>query len=125
MSGNILLYFGSLIIVVWGAAHIFPTKAVVAGYGALSDDNRRIITMEWVAEGLAMIFIGVLVALVTLTSGTHNSTAVLVDRLAAAMLIVMAAWTSLTGAKTSITPIKICPIVKTIAAILLLVGSSL
>jgi hypothetical protein len=125
MLSNVLLYVGSFVVIVWGIAHIIPTKAVVAGYGTLSDDNRRIITMEWVAEGLAMIFIGVLVALAALTSGASNPTAILVYRSAVVMLIVMAAWTFMTGARTSITPIKICPIVKIAVATLILIGSSL
>jgi hypothetical protein len=37
---------------------------------------------------------------------------------------VMAVLTFVTGAKTSITPIKICPLVKSIVAILYFVGSS-
>ncbi len=48
---DILLYIGSGVITVWGIAHIIPTKNVVNGFGTISDDNRRIITMEWVAEG--------------------------------------------------------------------------
>jgi hypothetical protein len=52
MTASILLYIGSVIIILWGVAHIIPTKSVVAGFGSLSIDNFRIITMEWVAEGL-------------------------------------------------------------------------
>lgn len=55
-----LISIGSAVVVVWGIAHIIPTRTVVAGFGELTADNRRIITMEWVAEGLALIFIGVL-----------------------------------------------------------------
>jgi len=32
-------------------------------------------------------------------------------------------WTALTGARTSVVPIKICPFVKTIVAILFIVAS--
>jgi hypothetical protein len=39
------------------------------------------------------------------------------------MLLVMAIWTALTGAKTSNIPTKICPFVLTVVAILLVVGS--
>ena len=39
------------IVFVWGVSHIIPTKQVVAGFGDIGRDNRRIITMEWVAEG--------------------------------------------------------------------------
>jgi hypothetical protein len=48
---------------------------------------------------------------------------VLVYRALAVMLIIMAAWTLMTGARTSIIPIKICPAVKTICAVLLWLGT--
>ena len=73
MLNNILLYLGAAILFVWGVAHIIPTRNVVAGFGALSEDNRINITMEWVAEGLALAFVGALVALVTLVGGSQRS----------------------------------------------------
>jgi hypothetical protein len=57
-----LIYLGAAILFVWGVAHIIPTRNVVAGFGPLSEDNRINITMEWVAEGLALAFVGGLVA---------------------------------------------------------------
>ena len=41
------------------------------------------------------------------------------------MLIAMAVLTALTGARTSVIPIKVCPIIKAVAAVLFLVGSIL
>jgi hypothetical protein len=41
------------------------------------------------------------------------------------MLLVLAALTALTGARTSALPIKLCPVVKTLAAVLLLLGSAI
>jgi hypothetical protein len=96
---------------------------VVKGFGPISVDNRRIITMEWVAEGLMLIFLGVLTLLVTALTDQPDRTAILVYRLSAAMLVVMAGLTMATGAKTSILPMKICPLVKTAAAGLLFLGS--
>jgi len=109
----------------WGIAHIAPTRSVVKGFGELSEDNRRIITMEWVAEGLTLIFIGALILLVTLQGGPPDPVSVLVTRVCAFMLLTMAAWTFLTGAKTSILPIKICPLVKSAVAALFLLGTIL
>ena len=122
---DILLYIGSAIIMIWGISHIIPTKSVVRGFGELSDDNRKIITMEWAAEGLTLIFIGLLVLLVTAITGSGNESSALVYRISAGMLLVMAFWTALTGARTTIIPIKICPFVKTIVAILFIIGSIL
>ncbi len=125
MASDILVYLGSAVITLWGIAHIAPTRSVVAGFGAISEDNRRIITMEWAAEGLALSFIGLLVLLVTALDGSQNSASLNVYRISAAMLLVMAGWTLLTGARTSILPMKICPVVKTAVAALFLVGSVL
>lgn len=123
MMSNALLYIASAIIILWGIGHIIPTKSIVAGFGAVSRDNRLIITMEWIAEGLTLCFIGVLVLTVTIFSETQSLVSGIVYRVSAAMLLIMAVLTLVTGAKTSIVPIKICPFVKTVVAILFIVGS--
>jgi hypothetical protein len=120
-----LPYIGSIVILVWGIAHIIPTKSVVSGFGTISDDNKKIITMEWIAEGLSLCFIGLLVLLVTALGDSGNNVADIVYRATAAMLFVMALLTLVTGARTSVIPIKICPFVKTAVAILFLLGSLL
>jgi hypothetical protein len=120
-----LLYVGSVVIMVWGIAHIIPTKSVVSGFGAISADNKKIITMEWIAEGLSLCFIGLLVLLVTALGDSGNNVADIVYRATAAMLFVMAILTLITGARTSVIPIKICPFVKTAVAVLFLLGSLL
>jgi chromate transport protein ChrA len=123
--GDILLYAGSALITVWGIAHIVPTKSVVNGFGAISQENKRIITMEWIAEGLTLCFIGLLVLFVTIFKESQNQVSNIVYWASAAMLLVMAVLTSLTGARTSIVPIKICPAVKIAVAILFVLGSLL
>ncbi len=125
MINNILLYMGAGIITVWGIAHIIPTKAVVKGFGEISQENRRIITMEWIAEGLTLCFIGLLVLFVTIWGEAQSRTSIMVYMASAAMLVIMAALTSVTGARTSIVPIKICPFVKIAVAILFILGTLL
>ena len=122
---NLFLYIGAALPVFWGVFHFFPTKNVVKGFGDISEDNRRIITMEWVAEGLALAFIGALALLVSLGAGPGDPTAALVIRACAGMLLILAALTFLIGGKTSVIPIKICPLVLTVAAVLLFLGVSL
>ena len=122
MTASILLYIGSVVIILWGVAHIIPTKSVVAGFGSLSIDNSRIITMEWVAEGLTLIFIGLLVLATTLIIGPSLPTAKLVYYAAAGMLFVMAIWSGFTGARTSILPMKACPFVKSVVGILFILA---
>ena len=125
MINGILLYVGAAVITVWGIAHIVPTKSVVNGFGQISRDNRRIVTMEWIAEGLTLCFIGLLVLLVTIFAGPQNSVSNIAYLASAAMLVVMAVLTASTGARTSILPIKICPAVKIAVAILFFLGTVL
>jgi hypothetical protein len=107
MVNIILLYVGAGIITLWGIAHIIPTKSVVKGFEQISQDNKRIITMEWIAEGLTLCFIGTLVLLVTLLAGPQNSASHIVYLASAAMLVVMAALTAFTGSRTPVLPMKI------------------
>lgn len=121
----VLLYIGSAMITLWGIAHLVAIRAIVRGFGEISTDNKRIITMEWIAEGLMFCFIGLLVFYITLVGGTSNYIAVLVFRASAIMLIIMAILSFFTGARTSVVPMKICPFVKMVTAILFLSGSFL
>jgi hypothetical protein len=125
MTNEILLYTGSAISIAWGIAHLAPTRAVVKGFGDISADNRRIITMEWLAEGFTLIFIGLLAILITALYDHSNAISLLVYRVSGGMLIAMAALTALTGARTKIIPIKICPFVKLSVAVLFILGSVL
>jgi len=122
---SLFLYIGSIIVILWGIAHIVPTRPVVKGFGPISEDNRRIITMEWIAEGLTLCFIGVLVLCVSIWAGRQNPISILVYRLCALMLLLMAGLTALTGARTAILAIRICPLVKASVAVLFFLGSLL
>ncbi|MEW5757713.1 MAG: hypothetical protein AB1810_15575 [Pseudomonadota bacterium] len=119
---EIMLYAGSAVIFLWGAAHILiPTKAIIKGFGPISDENRRILAMEWIMEGLTLCFIGVLVSLVTVLEGIANPASVIVYRASAAMLFVMAVVSFFTGARTAILPMRLCPpIFSTVAVMYLL-----
>ena len=125
MSDTILLYLGAAILFVWGVAHIIPARNVVAGFGPLSEDNRINITMEWVAEGLALAFVGVLVALVTAAGGANDPVAVVVVWAVVAFCILMGGWTFIAGRRSSILPIRLCPLVLAVVAVLLVVGNLL
>ncbi len=136
MPTTVLAMAGSVIILLWGIAHIMPTRSVVRGFGLLSADNRRIITMEWVAEGMTLAFIGLLVLATTILSGPGTTTPKIVywaaaltlapalrSDASAGVLLVMASWTALTGARTAIIPIKICPFVKAGVAIMFILAA--
>lgn len=123
MTNEILLYTGSAVSIVWGIAHLASTKPVVAGFGDISPDNKRIITMEWLAEGFTLIFIGLLALLVTELYDYSDAISILVYRVSAGMLVIMAILTAFTGARTKMIPIRICPFVKISVAVLFILSS--
>jgi len=117
----ILLYIGSGLTVIWGIAHLFPTKSVVTGFGEVTIDNKRIIMMEWINEGLALIFIGVLVATVIFIDPSDVvSTAVY--SVSVMMLMAMAVLSLFTGFKIRFLPFKLCPFIFTASAVLISIG---
>jgi hypothetical protein len=123
VGNELLLYIGSVVIILWGIAHLIPTKAIVSGFGEISDDNKKVVTMELIAEGLTLCFLGVLVLLVTIMTDSQSEAANIVYLACAGMLVVMAVLTALTGARTPAVWYKICPAVKTIVAILFVLGT--
>lgn len=124
MINQILAYIGAAFVTLWGIAHLFPTRGVVAGFGDISEDNRRIITMEWIVEGVAMIFIGALVAVVTFVDPASPVTRA-VYGLAVIGLNVLSAVSLFTGFKVDFLPFKLCPFIFTGASILILLGMCL
>ena len=119
---ELLLYIGSGVIIVWGIAHLIPTRAIVNGFGEISEDNKKILAMESIAEGFTLIFLGVLCLLVSLVGGYDDPVSQAVLWAIVAMLLVMALLTQLTGARTSLLPYKICPFVKTVVAVLIILA---
>ena len=98
-----------------------PTKSVVQGFGDISIDNKRIVTMEWITEGFALIFIGVLVATVTVIDPS-NVVSTAVYFICVIMLMAMALLSLFTGFKISFLPFKLCPFIFTASAVLILIG---
>ena len=107
---EIMLYVGSVIIILWGIAHIIiPTKDIIKGFGPISVDNKRILAMEWIMEGLTLSFLGILVILITVWEGRGNPVSTIVYRSSSVMLVIMAVVSLFTGARTKIIPMKLCP----------------
>jgi hypothetical protein len=119
MIGQVLAYIGAAFVTFWGIAHLFPTKGVVAGFGDISDDNRNIISMEWIVEGVALIFIGALVATVTFVD-VASPVSRAVYWLAFIGLNVLSVVSLFTGFKVNFLPFKLCPVIFTAASILIL-----
>lgn len=121
MTSQVFLYVGATITLIWGVAHLFPTRNVVKGFGEISADNKNIITMEWIIEGVALIFIGILVAGVTFLS-SENSVSNFIYLVSAAALIILALVSLFTGFKVNFLPFKLCPFLFTLSAILIFIG---
>jgi hypothetical protein len=121
MNGEIFIYLGAALPFIWGIAHLFPTKSVVQRFGDISRDNKNIIAMEWIIEGVALIFLGVLVALVTyIDPATFISKAVYV--LSSLVLIILAIVSVFTGFRVNFLPFRLCPIVFSVSAVLITIG---
>ena len=123
MIGQISLYMAGLLTIAWGTAHLFPTKSVVEGFGDISQDNKNIITMEWLIEGITLIFIGSLVVIITfidpktvISTVTYFTTAI--------FLLIMAIISLFTGFKVNFLPYKLCPVIFTLSAVLIVFGRS-
>ena len=120
---DLLLYLGGALTIVWGTAHLLPTSKVVQGFGPITPDNRLVLTMEWVAEAILLIFTGVLIVVMTArfgASGTATQTAAAVS---AAMLLVLAGVSSLTGGRVDFIMYRLCAPIFVLSAALLLTGA--
>ncbi|UCH53326.1 MAG: hypothetical protein JSW09_00500 [Pseudomonadota bacterium] len=118
----ILLYLASAIVAGWGVAHLFATRGVVAGFGELTTDNRRIITMEWIVEGVALISTAAFVTAATVIqpdAAVSNA----VYAIAIATLIVLAVVSLFTGFRIAFLPFRLCPFVFGASAILIALGA--
>ncbi len=121
MSAELLIYVGSALPVLWGVAHLFPTKSVIRGFGEISADNRNIVAMEWITEGVALIFLGALAATVTAVDPSAAASGY-VYLASAGCLVVLAAVSLFTGFKISFLPFKLCPAIFLSSAALIAFG---
>jgi hypothetical protein len=121
---TILLYTGAALPLVWGIAHLIPARSVIHGFGPISEDSRRIIVMEWIGEGLTLIFLGCLVFCVTWIDSTHAVSRI-VYWLAFFMLNSMSIVSLFTGFRVGFLPFKLCPLIFTSSSILILLGGCL
>jgi hypothetical protein len=124
MTGTIFLSIGSILVFCWGVAHLFPTRTVVRDFGGISTDNKRIIAMEWILEGVTLIFVGVLVAVVTAID-RRNDVSRAVYWMSFGVLNLMSIVSLFTGARNSFIAFKLCPYIFTGSSILIAIGSQM
>ncbi len=118
----IFLYIAAALTGVWGIAHLFATRGAVKGFGNLSEDNRRIITMEWIVEGIALISTAAFVAAATAVDpGAAVSSAVYA--VALGTLVVLAVVSLFTGFKVAFLPFRLCPVIFGVSAALIAWGA--
>ncbi len=119
----VLAYVSAALIAAWGAAHAIPTRQVLAGFSPITPDNRRIIQQEWLAEAITMWGLAAVIIAATAAGGTNADVRAWVYRAASALLIALAALTAVTGARTPVIWFKICPVLLSITAAMLLAAS--
>ena len=119
---QVVLYVASGMTGLWGVAHLLATRGVVAGFGDLTPDNRRIITMEWIVEGVALISTAAFVAAATAIS-PQAAVASAVYAVAAATLAVLAIVSLFTGFKVAFLPFRLCPVIFGVSAALIVWGA--
>lgn len=124
MDVHLLIYIAAFLLTAWGVAHLLPTASIVRGFPPLSDDNRRILVMEWIGEGVTLVFIGVLLALVT--SFDSDSTAARVVYWTSAIgLNVLSIVSFFTGFRIHFLPFRLCPVIFTGSSLLVVTGFGL
>ncbi len=117
-----LLYIASALTAVWGVAHLVATRGVVAGFGEITADNRRIVTMEWIVEGVALVALGALVCAVT-AAGGRGAAASAAYGVAAGTLVVLAGVSLFTGFRIAFLPFRLCPAIFLLSAALIAAGA--
>ena len=118
---EVALYVAAAATAVWGIAHLAATRGVVAGFGEITADNRRIITMEWIVEGVSLISIAGFVTAATVVQPAAVSSAIYA--VAVCTLIALAGVSAFTGARVAFLPFRLCPFVLGAAAALIAVGA--
>ncbi len=119
MLRKILAYIGGSLSILWGISHLFPTKNIVKGFGEISPDNRYIIQMEWINEGLTLIFIGLITLAATIFTVKRTKAIKLIYLLSALMLMAMAVLSLNTGFRIDFLPFKLCPPIFILSAFLI------
>ena len=118
MSVEILIYAASILIIIWGLVQLYPAKARSKVIGELSGDNNKIVSMEWIAEGVTFILIGILVVTVTYIAGTEKVGSKILYLSSSVMLFILTLWSLSKISSKWTKTMKACLVIKsTVAAI--------
>jgi len=119
---QVLLYVAAGLTGLWGISHLFATMGAVAGFGDISTDNRRVITMEWITEGVALISVAAFVG-VTAAIEPHAHLSSAVFAVAIATLVALAVVSIFTGFRIAFLPYRLCPFIFGLSAVLIALGA--
>lgn len=114
---DMLLYLAAVALAGWGGAHLVKTGAVMDGFGPMPPDHRRVFTMEWIMEGLALIFIAALA--VAMAWGEPTSAGRVVLWICVVMLNAMSVVSLATGARVDFIAYRLCPVIFTGTSLLI------
>lgn len=113
-----LLIVAALMLVAWAVAHALATRGVVAGFGEISQDNRRVVVMEWLNESLLLVFIASLLVVVGVFGLDATGSWVLVS--CAVALNAMSLLSLFTGFRINFLPYRLCPLIFTGTSLLVI-----
>jgi hypothetical protein len=112
VSVEILVYAASIIIIIWGLVQLYPTKSRSKVIGELSGDNNKIVSMEWIAEGITFILIGILVITVTYIAGAEKVGSRIVYLSSSVMLLILTLWSLSKMSSKWTKTMKACLVIK-------------
>lgn len=92
------------------------------GFGDLTADNRRIINMEWIVEGVSLISTAAFVASATAIQ-PDSAVASAVYAVAIGALVVLAIVSLFTGFRVAFLPFRLCPAIFGVSAALIAYGA--
>lgn len=118
---EIMLFVAAGVLAFWGAAHLVNTRGVVAGFGPIGTDNQRVLTMEWINEGVTLVFIAALVTAVALADPTSEAAQVVLW-ITVVMLNAMSAVSLFTGFRVDFIAYRLCPVIFTGASLLIVLA---
>jgi putative effector of murein hydrolase LrgA (UPF0299 family) len=118
MLGLVLRVVGSLVIIVWGVAHMLLLRTILRGLGAVSPESRRIVIATWIGEGLALIFVGAIVGLISYYGTLGGDLESMLIYSAAGFLFGSALVGLFTKARNRSLPMKLCPVIEIVVAAL-------
>ena len=121
MINQVLLFIPAALLIVWGIAHLFPTRSVANGFGDITNDNRRIIIMEWINEGIALIFIGIVILGLSLID-YKSKPSIFVFWTIFFALNAFSIISLFTGFRIRFIPFKLCPVIFTLSSVLMILG---